>query len=104
MYPKIKIEEWKEVNKMNNFNVDDLLNELEAWNADHDKDLNPTKSERELIELREAVAKLKEERKAKANKNKEAMKEARDRSNNVSIDKYVAMVESKKREFKEHYF
>lgn len=86
------------------FNVDDFISDLEKFNNIHDSELNPTQGEKDLQELKEAVAKLKEERKAKANKNKEAMKDARDRSNNVSIDKYVAMVESKRKEFKENYF
>lgn len=86
------------------FNVDDFISDLEKFNNIHDSELNPTKGEKDLQELKEAVAKLKEERKAKANKNKEAMKEARDRSQNIAIDKYVAMVESKRKEFKENYF
>ena len=89
---------------MQDFNVDDLLKDLEAWNEAHEKEIHPMEGEKQLEELRQAVNQLKEERKAKANKNKEAMKEARDRSNNVSIDKYVAMVESKRKEFKENYF
>lgn len=89
---------------MKDFNVDDFISDLEKFNNIHDKELNPTQGEKELIELREAVAKLKEERKAKANKNKEAMKDAKARSNNTSMDKYVAMCESKKKEFKDNYF
>ena len=86
------------------FNVDDLLNDLEAWNEAHDKEIHPTKGEAELLELKQAVAKLKEERKAKATKNKEAMKDAKERSNNFEVDRYIAMVNNKRKEFKENYF
>lgn len=94
----------KEVNKMNNFNVDDLLKDLETWNTDHDKDLNPTKSEKELMELKSMVKEYKEWRKNKEEANRNARKIAVDKSNNSSVDKYVAMCTAKKKEFKENYF
>ena len=86
------------------FNVDDLLKDLEAWNEAHEKEIHPMEGEKQLEELRQAVNQLKEERKAKANKNKEAMKDARDRSQNIAIDKYVALVQQRRREFNEYYY
>lgn len=99
MYPKTK---GKEVNKM--FNVDDLLKDLEAFNQAHDKELNPTQGEKELIELREAVNKLKEERKAQSEKNRAAMKAAQAKTENPVVQDYVALVSKKRKEFKENYF
>lgn len=86
------------------FNVDKMIQDLEEFNKIHDNEINPTEGEKALEELKQAVAQLKEERKAKANKNKEAMKDAKERSNNINIDKYVAMINDKKKEFKENYF
>ena len=99
MYPKTK---GKEVNKM--FNVDDLLKDLEAFNQAHDKELNPTQGEKELIELREAVNKLKEERKAQSEKNRAAMKAAQAKTENPVVQDYVALVSKKRQDFKENYF
>lgn len=86
------------------FNVDKMLNELEEFNNLHQSELNPTKGEKDLQELKEAVAKLKEERKAKEEANRAARKIAVDKSNNVAVDRYVAMVQQKRKEFKEMYY
>lgn len=86
------------------FNVDDFISDLEKFNNIHDSELNPTQGEKDLQELKEAVAKLKEERKAKANKNKEAMKAAQAKTENPVVQDYVALVSKKRQDFKENYF
>ena len=89
---------------MNNFNVDEFINELNEFSNLHQNELNPTKGEKDLQELREAVAKLKEERKARDEANKLARKMAVDKSANISVDRYVALVQQKRKEFKEYYY
>ena len=79
-------------NKMNNFNVDQFLKDLKEFSNNHQNELNPTSGERDLLELKRAVAKLKEERKAKDEANRLARKTAVDKSNNISVDRYVALV------------
>ena len=89
---------------MKDFNVDDFISDLEKFNNIHDKELNPTQGEKELIELREAVNKLKEERKAQSEKNRAAMKAAQAKTENPVVQDYVALVSKKRKEFKENYF
>ena len=84
--------------------IDRFLDELNEFNQIHDKELNPTRGEKDLQELREAVAKLKEERKARDEANKIARKMAVDKSNNIAVDRYVALVQQKRKEFKEYYY
>lgn len=84
--------------------IDKMLNELEEFNNLHQSELNPTQGEKDLQELREAVAKLKEERKARDEANKVARKIAVDKSNNIAVDRYVALVQQKRKEFKEYYY
>ena len=89
---------------MNNFNVDEFINELNSFSNNHQSELNPTQGERDLQELREAVAKLKEERKARDEANKLARKIAVEKSDNIAVDRYVALVQQKRKEFKESYY
>ena len=86
------------------FDIDKMLNELEEFNNLHQSELNPTKGEKDLQELKEAVAKLKEDRKAKEEANRKARKMAVDKTNNIAVDRYTAMCAAKKKEFKEYYF
>ena len=86
------------------FDIDKMLKDLEAFNEAHDKELNPTRGEKDLQELKEAVAKLKEERKARDEANRLARKTAVDKSNNIAVDRYVALVQQKRKEFKEYYY
>ena len=89
---------------MNNFNIDEFIKDLNEFNNTHESELNPTEGEKDLLELKQAVAKLKEERKAKDEANRLARKTAVDKSSNVSVDRYVALVQQKRKEFKEYYY
>lgn len=86
------------------FDIDKMLNDLEEFNNLHQSEINPTKGEKDLQELKQAVAKLKEERKARDEANRKARKMAVDKVDNTSVDKYVAMIEDKKKEFKQSYY
>ena len=84
--------------------IDKFIDDLNEFNNLHQSELNPTKGEKDLQELREAVAKLKEERKSRDEANKLARKIAVDKSNNIAVDRYVALVQQKRKEFKEYYY
>ena len=86
------------------FDVDNFIADLEQFNKENDRYLNLTEGEKELEDLRQAVNKLKEDRKAKEEANRKARKMAVDKVANTSVDKYVAMCEAKKKEFKQSYF
>lgn len=86
------------------FDIDKMLNELESWNESHASELNPTQGEKELQELKQAVATLKADRKARDEANSKARKIAVDKSNNIAVDRYVALVQQKRKEFKEYYY
>ena len=84
--------------------IDKFIDELNEFNDLHQSELNPTKGEKDLQELKQAVVQLKEERKARDEANKLARKTAVDKSSNVSVDRYVALVQQKRKEFKEYYY
>lgn len=86
------------------FDVDNFIADLEQFNKENDRYLNLTEGEKELEDLRQAVNQLKEERKARDEANRNARKVAVDKVANTSVDKYVAMVNNKRKEFKEYYF
>ena len=86
------------------FDVDNFIADLEQFNKENDRYLNLTEGEKELEDLRQAVNQLKEDRKAKEEANRKARKMAVDKVANTSVDKYVAMCEAKKKEFKQSYF
>lgn len=86
------------------FDVDNFIADLEQFNKENDRYLNLTEGEKELEDLRQAVNQLKEDRKAKEEANRKARKMAVDKVANTSVDKYVAMVNNKRKEFKEYYF
>ena len=86
------------------FDVDNFIADLEQFNKENDRYLNLTEGEKELEDLRQAVNQLKEDRKAKEEANRKARKIAVDKVANTSVDKYVAMCEAKKKEFKQSYF
>lgn len=89
---------------MKDFNVDKMIQDLEEFNKIHDKELNPTQSERELIELKQAVAEYKEWKAAKNTNNMVKRMNAVKKSNNLAVDKYIAMCNKKSEEWKENYF
>lgn len=84
--------------------IDKMLQDLEEFNKLHDNELNPLIGEVQLQELKQAVAKLKDERAARDEANKIARKAAVAKSSNVSVDRYVALVQQKRKEFKEYYY
>lgn len=86
------------------FNVDDFIADLEQFNKENDRYLNLTEGEKQLEDLRQAVNELKADRKAQEEANRKARKIAVDKVANTSVDRYVAMMEGKKKEFKQSYY
>lgn len=86
------------------FDVDNFIADLEQFNKENDRYLNLTEGEKQLEELRQAVNELKEWKASQNKNNKEKRIAAVEKSNNSSVDRYIAMCEAKKKEFKENYF